>query len=179
MTRTSSVGTPIELVDLRREDQSDRTWQPPFDWTVRYENDAWWDGVPYYVSTPWFVQVLQDGAEVARIELAVDAEVNCEYADAPTIGPERLAIQLIEVAAESRGRGIGTQCMQVLTERHPNNRFLAYSEGAERFWHSLGWDRHDHPEGAQLHRRCLFNQRGWISSNALAKATRSKIIAKA
>lgn len=44
MTRTSSVGTPIELVDLRREDQSDRTWQPPFDWTVRYENDAWWDG---------------------------------------------------------------------------------------------------------------------------------------
>lgn len=152
MTRTSSFGAPIELVDLRREDLSDRTWQPPFDWTVRYENDVWWDGVPYYVSNPWFVQVLQDGAEVARIELAVDAEVNRGYTDAPKIGRGRLAIQLIEVAAESRGQGIGTQTVEVLAAGHPHNRSIAHSEDAGRFWHSLGWDRYDHPEGAQLHR---------------------------
>jgi len=41
---------------------------PPFDWEIPYENERWWDEVRYYADDPWFVQVLEDGVEVARVE---------------------------------------------------------------------------------------------------------------
>ncbi|ORV63743.1 N-acetyltransferase [Mycobacterium gastri] len=65
----------------------------------------------------------------------------------PTIGPDRLEIQFIEVALAARGRKIGTQVVQMLAERHPDRRLFAYSQDGDRFWARLGWERFDHPEG--------------------------------
>ncbi|MEN2511146.1 GNAT family N-acetyltransferase [Gordonia polyisoprenivorans] len=142
----------IELVDLRRGGASRYSWAPPFDFEIDYENERWWDNVPYHFEAPWYVQVLDDGAEVARVELDDPGGINPEYVGVPELGPERLEIQFIEVATAARGRGVGTWVVRALQQRHPDRRLFGYSEGAHRFWASLGWDRFDHPEGERFHR---------------------------
>ena len=118
------------------------------DSAVAYANEQWWDDAPYLVEDPWYVQVLEAGIEVARVEL--DEEVGIEhYAAVPAIGAERLEIQFIEVAMAARGRGVGTRVVRGLAERHPGRRLLAYSEGADGFWASLGWERFRPSEGAR------------------------------
>lgn len=68
----------LELVDLRRGTADRYSWIPPFDYSVAYENERWWDDVRYYyVGEPWFVQVLRGGVEVARVEL--DESVGIEH----------------------------------------------------------------------------------------------------
>ena len=87
----------LQLVDHRRGSGDKYSWLPPFDWSIAYENEQWWDEVRlYYVGEPWFVQAL--------------------------------------------------------AQRHPDRRLFAYSEEADRFWVSLGWERFDHPEGPRFHR---------------------------
>lgn len=149
---------PLELVDLRRGGASRYSWVPPFDFETAYENERWWDDVPYLFDDPWYVQVLEDDAEVARVELDDPGGINPEYANVPELGPERLEIQFIEVATAARGSGVGTQVVQALQQRHPDRRLFAYSEEAHDFWASLGWERFDHPEGERFHRP-LFIQR--------------------
>lgn len=144
---------PLQLIDHHRGPADRYSWLPPFDWSIAYENERWWDEPRhYYVGQPWFVQVLGDGTELARVELDDPGGINPEYAGVPTLGPERLEIQFIEVATASRGRRVGTEVVRALEDRHANRRLFAYSEEAHGFWASLGWDRFDHPEGAQFHR---------------------------
>ncbi|MGY4869141.1 GNAT family N-acetyltransferase [Mycolicibacterium elephantis] len=143
----------FEFIDHRRGTDSKYSWRPPLDWTVAYENERWWDEPRhYYVREPWFVQVLADGAEVARIELDDPGEINPQYLEVPKLGAERLEIQFIEVAIAARGRNIGTKVVHALELRHPTRRLFAYSEEAHRFWASVGWERFDHPEGERFHR---------------------------
>lgn len=149
----------IELVDLRRGAEDRYAWLPPFDFGTDYENEHWWDDVPYILDDPWFVHVLEDGVEVARIELDDPGGINPDYANVPELGSERLEIQFLEVAAAARGRDVGTRAVQALQERHPDRRLFAYSEEACGFWASLGWKRFDHPEGEHFYRP-LFIQWG-------------------
>ena len=143
----------LQFIDHRRGFADQYPWLPPFDWSIAYENEQWWDEVRYYyVGEPWFVQVLEDSVEVARVELDDPGGINPAYANVPSTGPERLEVQFIEVATVARDRGIGTRAVQALAQRHRNRRLFAYSEEADRFWGSLGWERFDHPEGPQLHR---------------------------
>lgn len=148
----------LELVDLRRGDANRYSWVPPFNFETAYENERWWGDVPYLFDDPWYVQVLDGGAEVARVELDDPGGINPEYVDVPELGPERLEIQFLEVATAERGRGVGARVVRALQERHPDRRLFAYSEEAHGFWASLGWERFDHPEGEQFHRP-LFIQR--------------------
>ena len=71
---------------------------------------------------------------------------------------ERLEIQLIEVATTAARRGIGTEVVQGLAERHRGRRLFAYSEEADEFWASLRWDRFDHRDGQPQFYRALFIQ---------------------
>jgi hypothetical protein len=93
----------------------------PMDRSLRsgaYENEQWWDRPRhYYVGKPWFVQVLDNDIEVGGAELDDPGGINPLYAKVP-LGAERLEIQFIEVATAARGRGIGTQVVRALTERH-------------------------------------------------------------
>ncbi|OFJ51171.1 hypothetical protein BEL07_24200 [Mycolicibacterium grossiae] len=43
----------------------------------------------------------------------------------------------------------------VAMERRPDRTLIAYSEGADRFWASLGWESFEHPAGGY---RTLFVQ---------------------
>ena len=146
----------LDFIDLRRGSADKYSWIPPFDAAVVYENEQWWDEVKYYyVREPWFVQVLEGGMEVARVELDDPGGINPTYTDVPAIGAERLEIQLIEVATAARRRGVATRVVRGLAQRHPGRRLFAYSENADVFWDSLDWDRFDHPDGRH---RPLFIQ---------------------
>lgn len=111
---------------------------PPFDWAVVYEHPHWWNR--QLGDDPWFVQVLEGDVEVARVEFDDPGGINPRYANVPELGNERLEIQFIEVACAARGRGIGTQLVRGLADRHPDRRLFAYSEGADHFWASVGWE---------------------------------------
>ncbi|SKM36387.1 acetyltransferase, gnat family protein [Mycobacteroides abscessus subsp. abscessus] len=136
----------LRLVDLRRGPADDRCWTPAFDDAVTYEHPDWWN--PHLIGSddPWYVQVLEGGVEVARVELKEDVDIE-HYANVPAIGCERLEIAFIEVAAAACRRGIGTRAVRELERRHPDRRLLAYSEEADGFWASLGWEPFHHPEG--------------------------------
>lgn len=131
----------LKLVDLRCDGADKRSWRPLFDWSIGYEHPHWWDNANGTIGDPWFVQVLEDGAEVAQVQLDDRGGANPTYADVPEAGPRPwLKIQFIEVATAGRRRKIGTRVVQGLAERHPDRRLLAYSEGRDDFWSSLDWD---------------------------------------
>lgn len=127
----------LQLVDLRRSATDERWWAPPFDWTVAYENEHWWNR--QLGEDPWLVQVLEGNVEVARVEFDDPGGINPDYEGVPGLGRERLEIQFIEVATAARDRGIGTQVVHTLAGYHPDRRLFAYSE-ADRFWTRLGWE---------------------------------------
>ena len=114
-------------------------------------NPRWWS-VYRDDARLTYVQVLHDGAEVARVLL--DEIVGIEYyADAPALGATALQIELLEVSEEFRLEGIGTEVVRHLAELHPERRLVAFSEGADDFWASLGWRCHKHrtdPDLCQL-----------------------------
>jgi hypothetical protein len=96
MPASRSDSVDFELIDHRHGADSKYSWLPPFDWTVVYENERWWDEPRhYYVGEPWFVQVLEDGDEVARVELDDPGGINPQYTGVPELGAERLEIQFI------------------------------------------------------------------------------------
>lgn len=93
---------------------------------------------------------MEDGSEVARVELDDPGGVNPQYLGVPKLGPERLEIQFFEVDTSARGRGVGTRAVRALEDRHPERRLFAYSEESNGFWTSLGWERFDHRDGEQF-----------------------------
>lgn len=141
----------LKFVDLHRGAANRYSWLAPFDCAVAYANEHWWDRPSVY-GDPWYVQVLEDAAEVARVELDDPGGINPEYVGVPELGPERLEIQFIEVATLAQGRGVGTGVVRALEERHADRRLFAYSEEAHGFWASLGWERFDHSRGMQVYR---------------------------
>ncbi|MEE2062273.1 GNAT family N-acetyltransferase [Rhodococcus artemisiae] len=149
----------LKLADLRRGDADRYSWYPTFDSAVAYENEHWWDAPNYDDDSTWYVQVLEDDAEVARVKLDDPGDINPEYAGVPIVGPERLEILFIEVATAAQGRGVGTEVVRALERRHTDRRFFAYSKDAHGFWASLGWERFDHPESEQSYGP-LFIQSG-------------------
>jgi hypothetical protein len=143
----------LELVDHRPDVVE--SWWTPFTSSDGYEHPHWWQSAGGTIGDPWFVQVLEAGVEVARVQLDEIGGINPDYLNVPAIGDEQLEIQFIEVATAVRRRKIGPQAVQALSVRNPDRRLLAYSEGADEFWASLGWDRFDHSEGRH---RALFIQ---------------------
>jgi hypothetical protein len=128
----------LKLIDHRRGPADDRGWKPPFDFAVDYAHPHWWNR--QLGEDPWFVQVLEGDVEVARVEFDDPGGINPSYANVPELGDERLEIQFIEVASAACGRRIGTQVVRRLADRHPDRRLFAYSEEADRFWASVGWE---------------------------------------
>lgn len=118
---------------------ADRWWCPPFDSAVAYENEHWWNK-PSRRGDAWYVQMLEGGVEVARVELDDPGGINPEHVGVPELGPERLEIQKLEVAIEARGLRVGTAVVRALEERQAGRRLFAYSD-ADGFWGSLGGDR--------------------------------------
>ncbi|WP_301121576.1 GNAT family N-acetyltransferase [Mycolicibacterium fortuitum] len=147
----------LELVDHRAPAAEKRSWTP-FPSSEGYERPHWWENAGGAVGDPWFVEVLEGGVQVARVQLDERGGINPEYTGAPAVDSDvLLEIQYIEVSTGARRRRVATRALRALAERHPERRLMAYSEDAEDFWDSLDdWERFDHPDGRS---RPLFVQR--------------------
>jgi GNAT superfamily N-acetyltransferase len=130
----------LELIDHRADASVKHSWTP-FPSSEGYEHPDWWSSASGAVGDPWFVQVLEDGIEVARVQFDDPGGISPHYAGVPELGDERLEIQHIEVAVAARKQGIGTRVVRALEERHPDRRLFAYSaERADGFWAFLDWE---------------------------------------
>jgi GNAT superfamily N-acetyltransferase len=144
-------GVPqLVLIHKRLPHDADRYAWTPFQPDERFNSD-WWTQSHSYGDGYSYVQVFVDSEEVARVELDEDVELS-HYTGAPSLGASALEIQFIEVAADQRGRGIATEFVRQLMAAHPSRRLVAFSEEADEFWSSLGWDRFDHPDGPTFYR---------------------------
>jgi len=117
-------------------------------------NPDWWK--PRIGNNYRHLQVRRDGVEVARVML--DEVVHIDYyVGTPPLGARALQIELIEVSSKRRRAGIGRQVVHRLAQLYPDRRLVAFSEGADEFWESLEWRRHERREDAE---RCqsLFIQ---------------------
>lgn len=149
----------LTLLELNRP-VGERIWFP-----FTYEeaglgfNHGWWYDRPVYPgSKSTFLRVLENNDEVARVELHNEFEID-HYADVPPLGATALEIQFIEVHDDHRGRGIGHAVIDLLRSRYPDRRLVAFSEGADGFWSSLGWRRHLHADPKRVpYFRPLFIQ---------------------
>lgn len=149
----------LELVDYRAPAVMKKSWTP-FQSSEGYEHPDWWSDAGGAVGDPWFVAVLEDGVEVARVQLDERGGINPHYAGAPTIDThDLLEIQNIEVRIAARRGKVATRGLLALAERHPERRLMAYSMGADSdgFWNSLGWESYFYSERG-LNGRTLFIQ---------------------
>lgn len=131
----------LVLVPVRRPSIEERYSWAPFEPNDEF-NDDWWCQPPYLRNDPWYVKVLQDEVEVARVELD-ESFRGSAYEGAPDLGDEALEIQFIEVARSQRRRRLATRVVQAIAEENSGRRLLAFSVDADAFWESLGWDRFD------------------------------------
>lgn len=149
----------LTLVELDRP-VGERLWFP-FTYEeagLGFNNQWWYNGPVYPHSKSVFLRVLENNNEVARVHL--DNEVGIDhYANVPPLGATALEIQFIEVHNHHRGRGIGHAVVDLLHNRYPGRRLVAFSEGADGFWSSLGWRRHLHADPEEVRfSRPLFIQ---------------------
>ncbi|MET8907615.1 GNAT family N-acetyltransferase [Micromonospora sp. NPDC004551] len=138
----------FDFIEKRRGPEAEWFWFPFAD--NDDFNPTWWSHRSLYGESRYsLLEVRSDGLEVARIEL--DTEVTFDhYLGTPHLDGTALEIQLIEVAASQRRRGIGTKVLHALATRYPERRLVASSDEAEGFWASLGWTRFDRQKDAQL-----------------------------
>lgn len=133
----------LEFVEVRAED--DRRWGL-FGDDDRYEL-GWSElqPVPFEKEADRFFEIHSDGEEVARLHLDWRTDFTTAWRGAPVLGLQALRIQMVEVACEARGRGIGRAIIHGVQEQYPDSRLIALSvREAESFWSSLGWERFEH-----------------------------------
>lgn len=129
-------------------------WQP-FPSDPRFE-PGWWDQRFAYPDNGIWIAGVMGEVEVVRVELDESVHPD-DYLDTGTLGGRPLEIQFLEVARDSRLQGLGTAMVTAIAAHFPSRVLMAFSEGADAFWASLGWSRYDHPEGWP-HYRPLFVQ---------------------
>lgn len=145
----------LTLVERRRPAGVGRYEWMAFEPDDRF-TDGWWTSDYSDADDYSNVQVLLGDTEVARVELDQRVEIS-HYSSTLALGDQALEIQFIEVATDQRGQGIGTEVVRLLEVAYPDRRLVAFSEEADEFWGSLGWDRYLHPIEPQ-HYRPLFIQ---------------------
>lgn len=144
----------LKLIELKRP-IGVRLWSP-FEYEeagLGFTRNWWYHGPVYPDSTSSFLRAFENATEVARVEL--DDEVHIDhYADVPDLRGTALEIQFIEVQTDHRLEGIGSAVVRLLQGLYPDRRLVAFSEGADGFWSSLGWSCHLHadPEEAPRYR---------------------------
>ncbi|WP_343442053.1 GNAT family N-acetyltransferase [Micromonospora schwarzwaldensis] len=147
------------MVEVQRP-VGERRWFPfTFEEAGLGFNERWWYNNPVYPRPErTFLRVTESNSEVARVSLGDDVDIR-NYAEVPPLGAIALEIRFIEVHSDHRGRGIGRTVVDLLHDRYPERRLVAFSEGADGFWSSLDWPRYLHidPEEASR-RRPLFIQ---------------------
>jgi GNAT superfamily N-acetyltransferase len=140
----------LVLIEKHRgSDVSRFTWMP-FDQRDGFE-PTWWNRSHLYGDTYRHIEVRLADVEVARVELDETVHID-RYLGAPSLDEVALEIQFIEVSADHLRQGIASEVVRRLATAHPSRRLVAFSQRADKFWASLGWDRYDHQRGSKFYR---------------------------
>lgn len=135
-------------------------WQPftgdSGSFTLGWWDDAW--RFQYASKRRWFGATLA-GEEVCRVEIELGSADDYSVGSAILGTDPIVGIEFIDVAETHRRRGIATAVIRHVELEFPDHRLVAFSEEADSFWSSLGWDRHGHPEGDDLHRPLFVQPR--------------------
>jgi len=145
----------IELIRRTPIDLGDSLGELDFPESPEY-NDRWWSGIerPSSLKRIWFSATI-DEAEVARIFVEERVSIDEDYGVPRTRRAQLLEIPFFEVAVSYRGMGIGKRVIDLITDSEPTATFAAFSEDADGFWASLGWNRFirsDHEERPSMYR---------------------------
>lgn len=142
-----------------KPDTSGTVIYKPFSASDDY-TDGWWDDTIYGFEPSQHFYSFYDGQhEVARVEIEVQDVLNEEYELPAHPGPYAV-IQFFEVSEDNRRKGYGTGAVQLIAERYEAMPLVvAFSEGADEFWGSLGWARYEHKTEPALSRPMYVSQR--------------------
>ncbi len=143
------VSMTLKIVEVLKP-ADERLWFPFGDSLIMNDGfrHEWWNNGPVSsLSDAIFFKALEEGREVARIELSPLGNIDHYPTVDSVLGPNPIKISFFEVHHQCRGKGIGTSVIRLLEDFYPQARLVAFSENADKFWASLGWEKHLHPEG--------------------------------
>lgn len=124
-------------------------YNSPFERSADFR-EGWWDNVPraYDNGDMEFLSFRIADSEVARARISLNKQPGSDYG-VPWLASGYAELERLEVASRYRQprTGIGTRAIQAVIDRHRDVGLLAYSEGADGFWDTLGWHRFEHPDG--------------------------------
>jgi hypothetical protein len=137
----------LRLVELPPV-QEDGFLYKPFT-TMDGFQQPWWEDLAYGYkrNRNFFFSFFEDQIEVARAEIELKNDAGSHYGFRTPSNPCAV-IHFFEVAEGRRRTGVGTQALSLLRSRFGFSPLVAYSEEADDFWDSLGWNRHEYPDSA-------------------------------
>jgi len=116
----------------------------PFTLDRRFRN-TWWVGTAKG-AVEFCSFTAPDLGEVARAQVKLGSTLGEAY---PTYTPPRhgsTEIDLLEVRPDLQRRGFGSDAVRLLLVEFPGPHIAASLDAqSDRFWLSLAWKRHDHP----------------------------------
>lgn len=134
--------TTLTLMRLK-PDTSGAVIHKPFSASDDF-TDGWWDDTIYgFEPCQHFYSFYYSQHEVARVEVEIQDVLSEEY-EPPEHPAPYAVIHFFEVSEDHRRKGYGTEAVQLITDRYEAMPLVAFSEGADDFWGSLGWARHQH-----------------------------------
>lgn len=116
-------------------------WKSPFPPNAEGFTSQWWD-MPVRSKNPnanEFYHWTMDGREVARALVKPGEKIFDRYEG--IYAPFELVcnLQFFEVKGDLRIRGIGREAIRQLEIEFFDQTLIAFSEQADRFWRSVGW----------------------------------------
>jgi hypothetical protein len=145
-SRWNATIAPVQL-DTTRHDSA-RLFAKPFAATPGF-NPVWWTYGDVRGPLAWCSVTDPDLGEIARAQIKLRSVVGEAYPTRPIPRGGATEIDLIEVRADLRGRGlgIGRSVLALIKEAFAGPYVaLSLDEGSDGFWRRIGWAEHDHPD---------------------------------
>lgn len=147
--------------ELRILEQTE-DYRSPFEYDTEGFNDQWWHGRAGPVGDTTlggtiYVQFLKDDLEIGRAELT-PWKLSASYVGLNKSLP-CLQIWFFEIRTQFRGKDFGSMFASRLAEHFSDLPLIAFSEGADKFWDSIGWYYFPRKDGKTQSYRKLFVSR--------------------
>lgn len=145
------ASSKVEVHERPPRPLGERLWEKDFPESAEFD-DRWWTGLARRPERCRWYSGLNRGAEVARAQIDLSSSISEAFRGVVSPKAGFVEIVFLEVAGRGRGAGFGRALVGELVDLYPDRSFAAFSEGADRFWGSLGWVRYEHEEGTRLFR---------------------------
>ena len=134
----------------------------PFEYGTNGFNNDWWHCRAGKIGDTslggfTYLQLCINGTEIGRAEMR-PLDLSDSYIGIDEVVKVR-EIGFFEICQEYRNHGFGTEFARLLIEAIPDRPLIAFSEGADGFWGSVGWHYYPRKDGKTMGYRKLFISR--------------------